>query len=102
MIELAWGLVGKTRRWGLLYEQLRSRCGAKKAIVAVARRILCVLVLLLKSGQRYRLAGDAFGPVPAARRRGKNQGPQVPPPNPPLLPSSLSRTKRKEPINTTT
>jgi transposase len=102
MIELAWRLVGKTRRWGLLYEQLRSRCGAKKAIVAIARRILCVLVSLLKSGQRYRLASDAFGPAPTARGREKNQGPQVPPPDPHLLPSSLSRTKRKERTNTTT
>jgi transposase len=99
MIELAWRLVGKTRRWGLLYEQLRARCGAKKAIVAVARRVLCVLVSLLKSGQRYCLASEAFAPTPAAHRRGKNQRPQVPPPDPHLLPTSLSPRKRKEPTN---
>ena len=60
MIELAWRLVAKTRRWGLLYEKLKARCGAKKAIVAIARRVLCVLVSLLKSGQSYHLAGEAF------------------------------------------
>lgn len=31
-------------RWGLLYERLKKRCGAKKAIVAVARRAWCVIV----------------------------------------------------------
>jgi transposase len=89
MVELAWRLVGKTRRWGSIYEQLRARTGAKKAIVAVARRVLCVLVSLLKSGQAYRPVGPEPRPGLAARRRGKNQRPQVPPPDPRLLPSSL-------------
>jgi transposase len=60
MIELSWRLVVKTRRWGTLYEKLKVRCGTKKAIVAVARRVLCVLVSLLKSGQSYHLASEAF------------------------------------------
>ena len=54
LVELAWRLTNKTRRWGLLYERLKKRCGAKKAIVAVARRAWCVIVSLLKSGQAYR------------------------------------------------
>ena len=60
MIELAWRLVVKTRRWGFLYEKLKARCGTKKAIVAVARRVLCVLASLLKSGQSYHLSSEAF------------------------------------------
>jgi transposase len=60
MIELAWRLVAKTRRWGFLYEKLKTRCGVKKAIVAVARRVLCVLVSMLKSGQRYRLSTEVL------------------------------------------
>jgi len=59
LIELAWRLVRSTRRWGFVYEGLKVRCGAKKAIVAVARRVLCVLVSMLKSGQRYRLSSEA-------------------------------------------
>jgi transposase len=55
MIELAWRLESKTRRWGNVYEKLKLRAGSKKAIVAVARRILCVLVSMLKSGQSYRM-----------------------------------------------
>jgi hypothetical protein len=51
-------LTNKTRRWGLLYERLKKRCGAKKAIVAVARRAWCVIVSLLHSGQAYRPIGE--------------------------------------------
>jgi transposase len=56
MIEAAWRVVGKTRHWGLIYEKLRRRLTAKKAIVAIARRLLCVIVGLLQRGERYRLA----------------------------------------------
>jgi transposase len=58
LVELAWRLTNKTRRWGLLYERLKKRCGAKKAIVAVARRAWCVIVSLLKSSQAYRPIGE--------------------------------------------
>jgi transposase len=59
LIQSAWRVVGKTRRWGLVYENLKARAGAKKAIVAVARRLLGVMVALLRSGQRYSLASEA-------------------------------------------
>jgi transposase len=60
MIELAWRLESKTRRWGFLYENLKRRCGPKKAIVAVARRILCVIVSMWKSGRAYRVASEVL------------------------------------------
>jgi transposase len=53
LVETAWRLVNKTRRWASVYEKLKSRCGAKKAIVAVARRVWCVMVSILQSGQKY-------------------------------------------------
>ena len=56
LVETAWRLVIKTRRWGALYEKLKARCGAKKAIVAVARRVWCVMVSILCSGQKYQPA----------------------------------------------
>lgn len=59
MIELAWRLVNKTRRWASVYERVKTKAGAKKAIVAVARRALCVLHSLLTSGQKYSLAALA-------------------------------------------
>lgn len=61
MVELAWRIVGKTRRWGLIYHKLKRRTGAKKAIVAVARRLLCVMVAMLKSGRRYSMATEILG-----------------------------------------
>jgi transposase len=91
MIQLAWRLVNKSRRWESTYEKLKVRCGSKKAIVAVARRVLCVLVSLVRSGQRYNMALDGLAlDVPRRpAKQGRNQRPQVPPPNPHLLPSSL-------------
>lgn len=59
LVETAWRLTNKTRRWGSLYERLKKRCGAKKAIVAVARRAWCVMVSLLKRGQAYAPTGPA-------------------------------------------
>jgi len=53
LVETAWRLVNKTRRWGSLYEKLKVRCGAKKAIVAIARRVWCVMISILRSGQKY-------------------------------------------------
>lgn len=54
LVETAWRLVNKTRRWAMVYNKLKARCGAKKAIVAIARRVWCVMVSLLHSGQAYR------------------------------------------------
>jgi transposase len=56
LVETAWRLVGKTRRWGMIYQRLKSRTGAKKAIVAVARRVLCVMTAMLRAGRRYNMA----------------------------------------------
>jgi len=54
LVEAAWRLVGKTARWRTIYEGIKRRRGGKKAIVAVARRLLGVMVAMLKSGQTYR------------------------------------------------
>jgi transposase len=55
LVEAAWRLVRRTARWRSVYVGIKRRRGAKKAIVAVARRLLGVMVALLKSGQAYRL-----------------------------------------------
>jgi transposase len=57
LIQAAWRLVQKSQRWQTVYERLHKRRGKKKAIVAIARRLLGVMVALLRSGQPYRLAG---------------------------------------------
>lgn len=54
MVEGAWIAVLNSPRWRGIYEALKKRRGAKRAIVAVARRLLAVLVSMLKSGTKYR------------------------------------------------
>ena len=56
LVEAAWRLVRQGRRWQVLYERLRQRRGKKKAIVAVARHLLTVMVAVWRSGQPYRHA----------------------------------------------
>jgi transposase len=56
LVEAAWRLVRQSRYWEGIFERLKQRCGKKKAIVAVARRLLAVMVALLRTGQRYRPA----------------------------------------------
>lgn len=57
LVEASWRLVRCSRRWASIFESLSKRRGKKKAIVAIARRLLTVMVALLRSGQAYRLAG---------------------------------------------
>jgi transposase len=54
MVEAAWQAVRYSVRWQGVYEALKRRRGAKRAIVAVARRLLAVLVSMLKAEQEYR------------------------------------------------
>jgi transposase len=53
LVESAWQLVRYSARWKGYYERLKVRLKAKKAIVAVARRLLCMITAILKSGQPY-------------------------------------------------
>ncbi len=56
LTEAAWQLVFRTRRWRSIFESLAARRGRKKAIVAVARRLLCVMVSMWQTGRKYRPA----------------------------------------------
>ena len=56
LVQAAWRLVNKTARWRRIFEELMKRRGKKKAIVAVARRLLCVMASMLQSGRRYQSA----------------------------------------------
>jgi transposase len=55
MIQLAWRVVGRTAYWRGVFAKLELRVGKKKAIVAVARRVFCVIMSMLRSGQAYRI-----------------------------------------------
>ena len=56
MVEAAWRLVRQSPRWRNVYEQLQQRRGKKKAIIAVARRLLTVVVAVWRKGEKYRPA----------------------------------------------
>jgi transposase len=53
LVESAWQVVRYDARWRDAFEKLARRTGKKKAITAIARRLLSLMVALLKSGQAY-------------------------------------------------
>jgi transposase len=54
MVQAAWQAVRTSDRWRGVFESIKRRRGAKRAIIAVARRLLGVLVSMLKQGKEYR------------------------------------------------
>jgi transposase len=53
LVEAAWRLVRVEPMWGVIFDDLSRRKGKKKAIVAIARRLLCLMVGLLHRRERY-------------------------------------------------
>lgn len=58
LVQSAWQLVKRSPKWSAIFERLSHRIGRKKAIIAVARRLLTVAVTLLKKQEPYR---ELFG-----------------------------------------
>lgn len=56
MVEMAWQLIMRDRHTRTKYEQLKNRAGSKRAIVALARRLLLCARRLLLDGTPYRVA----------------------------------------------
>jgi transposase len=54
LIEACWVLIRKDRVQAQRYEQLKQRCGSKRAIVASARRLLLIVRRLMLDQQDYR------------------------------------------------
>lgn len=60
LIQAAWRLVRHYARWRRVLENLQRNTGSKKkAIVGVARRLLCVMFAMLRDGKGYQLAAVA-------------------------------------------
>jgi transposase len=53
LVEAAWRVVRQSAAWRRVYEGIRRRAGGKKAIVAVARRLLVVMAAMLRDGTNY-------------------------------------------------
>jgi len=55
LVESAWRLVKTSPKWTAFFSRLRKRSGKKRAIVAVARKLLCVLYAMLKTSTPYKI-----------------------------------------------
>jgi hypothetical protein len=60
---LAWRMIRTSRKWGRHFTHLEVRIGAKKAIVAIARRLVGMIFALLRTGQKYSLAREISPPA---------------------------------------
>ena len=57
LIQAAWRIVRTLARWRAVYEKLQANTGSRrKAIVGIARRLLCVMFSMLQRGEAYRMA----------------------------------------------
>lgn len=54
--QASWQLVRRDLRWRTIFEGIAKRRGKKKAITAISRRLLCVMVSMVQRGQAYRLS----------------------------------------------
>jgi transposase len=55
LVESAWRLVRTSPRWAAFFSRLRQRSGSKRAIVALARKQVCVLYAMLKTSTPYQV-----------------------------------------------
>ena len=55
LVEASWRVVRPSASWRRIYEGIRKRAGSKKAIVAVARRLLGVMDAMLRDGTNSNL-----------------------------------------------
>lgn len=70
LVEAAWQLVRRSPKYQSIFNRLWERTGQKKkAIVAIARRLLALMYSLLKSRQRFRNGLDLSPPAKPQRKR---------------------------------
>jgi transposase len=53
LVEAAWRVIRQGAAWRRVYEGIKKKAGGKKAIVAVARRLLVVMAAMLRDGTNY-------------------------------------------------
>ena len=56
-------------KWSAFFSQLRKRSGTKRAIVAVARKLVCVLYAMLKTSTPYKILPAAPTATGTRRKR---------------------------------
>jgi transposase len=55
LVEASWRAVRISPKWRRAFERISKRAGGKRAIVAVARKLLCVVYAMLKTMTPYRI-----------------------------------------------
>jgi transposase len=55
LVEASWHLVQKSPKWERVFTRISKRRGGKRAIVAVARKLLCVIYAMLRTMTPYRI-----------------------------------------------
>jgi transposase len=53
LVEAAWRVVRQSAAWRRVYDGIKRKAGGKKAVVAVARRLLVVMAAMLRDGTSY-------------------------------------------------
>jgi transposase len=56
LVQAAWQLVQRDAHWRRIFDALAKRRGKKKAIVAIARRLLCLMMAMVVNDRPYRNA----------------------------------------------
>ena len=69
LVEAAWRLVGKSPKWAALFARLMHRSGKKQAIVAVARKLLCVLYAMLRTSTPYKIVTTQTAAPPTTGKK---------------------------------
>ncbi len=57
LVEAAWQLVRWSERWREIYVRIKERRGSRRAIVALARRLLGVILAVLRDRREYQAVG---------------------------------------------
>lgn len=69
LVESAWRLVRTSPKWAARYARLKERKGKKRAIVAVARKLLCVLYAMLGTRTPYKIVTTETKAPRTSRKR---------------------------------
>jgi transposase len=68
LVEASWRVIRQSAAWERIYQGIKKRAGGKKAIVAVARRLLCVMYAMLRDGKNYDLLKVGEAPPDPKRK----------------------------------
>jgi transposase len=55
LVEAAWRIIRTSPKWERIYQRIAKRARSKRAIVAIARKLLCVVYAMLKTMTPYRI-----------------------------------------------